>query len=262
MSIGRGAWTFARGEWTRIRQDIWLNAARKNDGGFNIWINDHLALIGNDVYYRNSPRKNPSRGSPNFASRWSDELHGRDDGDENDAPSPTNEPADDPAPVDEPAPDDPVQDDPAPIDNPAPVDDPPPDDQPSEAPDPAPMTPVAAPFPPVTVTLPAHIVTVTVPAPTRTVTAVPHPHVIIVPGSRIPNSAHDTSRHQTHTVVQPYRPTRSQLPFQARPKATPVRLVGFRGIHFSTFFGGHSQYWASPKDQQAYFRRFRMTINH
>lgn len=37
MSIGRGSWTFERGAWSNIRQDIWLNTPGKPDGGFNIW---------------------------------------------------------------------------------------------------------------------------------------------------------------------------------------------------------------------------------
>ena len=37
MSIGRGSWTFKTGEWTDIRQDIWLNTPGVADGGFNIW---------------------------------------------------------------------------------------------------------------------------------------------------------------------------------------------------------------------------------
>ena len=37
MSIGRGSWTFKTGQWTNIRQDIWLNTPGVADGGFNIW---------------------------------------------------------------------------------------------------------------------------------------------------------------------------------------------------------------------------------
>ncbi|KAK4699633.1 hypothetical protein P7C70_g6629, partial [Phenoliferia sp. Uapishka_3] len=55
MSIGRGSWTFKAGEWTNIRQDIWLNTPGKADGGFNIWVNDDLVLSSSSVYYRNSP---------------------------------------------------------------------------------------------------------------------------------------------------------------------------------------------------------------
>ncbi|BGP37717.1 hypothetical protein JCM10449v2_001634 [Rhodotorula kratochvilovae] len=54
MSIGRGSWTFKTGEWTDIRQDIWLNTPGVADGGFNIWINGELVLSSSQVYYRNS----------------------------------------------------------------------------------------------------------------------------------------------------------------------------------------------------------------
>ncbi|GAA6003246.1 hypothetical protein JCM10207_001823 [Rhodosporidiobolus poonsookiae] len=54
MSIGRGAWTFKTGEWTDLRQDIWLNTPGQADGGFNIWINGELVLHSDTVYYRNS----------------------------------------------------------------------------------------------------------------------------------------------------------------------------------------------------------------
>jgi hypothetical protein len=52
LSIGRGAWKFARGDWTTIRQDIWLNTPGQNDGGFNIWINGQLVMSANEVRYR------------------------------------------------------------------------------------------------------------------------------------------------------------------------------------------------------------------
>ncbi|GAA5922443.1 hypothetical protein JCM3775_005731 [Rhodotorula graminis] len=54
MSIGRGSWTFKTGEWTDVRQDVWLNTPGKADGGFNIWINGKLVLSSSEVYYRNS----------------------------------------------------------------------------------------------------------------------------------------------------------------------------------------------------------------
>ncbi|WWC60724.1 uncharacterized protein I303_103300 [Kwoniella dejecticola CBS 10117] len=52
LSIGRGSWTFQRGEWTNIRQDVWLNTPGRNDGGFNIWINGKLMVHANDVFFR------------------------------------------------------------------------------------------------------------------------------------------------------------------------------------------------------------------
>ena len=83
MSIGRGSWTFKTGQWTDVRQDVWLNTPGKADGGFNIWsvlflslslslslssllpqalttsarscrINGELVLSSSEVYYRNS----------------------------------------------------------------------------------------------------------------------------------------------------------------------------------------------------------------
>ncbi|WWC69085.1 uncharacterized protein I206_103021 [Kwoniella pini CBS 10737] len=52
LSIGRGSWTFQRGGWTDIRQDVWLNTPGKNDGGFNIWINGKLVVHADDVFFR------------------------------------------------------------------------------------------------------------------------------------------------------------------------------------------------------------------
>ncbi|GAA5932615.1 uncharacterized protein JCM15063_002155 [Sporobolomyces koalae] len=54
MSIGRGSWTFKTGEWTDLRQDIWLNTPGVADGGFNIWVNGKLVLHSDSVYYRNT----------------------------------------------------------------------------------------------------------------------------------------------------------------------------------------------------------------
>ncbi|GAA5881006.1 hypothetical protein JCM1840_007217 [Sporobolomyces johnsonii] len=54
MSIGRGSWVFKTGEWTDIRQDIWLNTPGQADGGFNIWVNGELVLHSDAVYYRNA----------------------------------------------------------------------------------------------------------------------------------------------------------------------------------------------------------------
>ncbi|ORY32859.1 hypothetical protein BCR39DRAFT_492344, partial [Naematelia encephala] len=51
LSIGRGAFTFALGDWTTIRQDVWLNTPGKNDGGFNIWANGQLVMSAGDVRY-------------------------------------------------------------------------------------------------------------------------------------------------------------------------------------------------------------------
>ena len=66
LSIGRGAWTFPKGAWTTIRQDVWLNTPGKNDGGFNIWINGNLSIAAHDVHYRDDADTflNPMRSAP------------------------------------------------------------------------------------------------------------------------------------------------------------------------------------------------------
>ncbi|TFK66794.1 hypothetical protein BDN72DRAFT_130294 [Pluteus cervinus] len=43
------------------------------------------------------------------------------------------------------------------------------------------------------------------------------------------------------------------------PDSTPG--VGFRGIFFSSFFGGHGPEWASPKDQYVWFKDFALSHN-
>ncbi|GAA5904012.1 uncharacterized protein JCM6883_002054 [Sporobolomyces salmoneus] len=63
MSIGRGSWTFKTGEWTDLKQDIWLNTPGKADGGFNIWVNGELVLHSDSVYYRNSAAGMNSNGT-------------------------------------------------------------------------------------------------------------------------------------------------------------------------------------------------------
>ncbi|KAL0575381.1 hypothetical protein V5O48_006594 [Marasmius crinis-equi] len=44
-------------------------------------------------------------------------------------------------------------------------------------------------------------------------------------------------------------------------ESTPGGPVGFAGIFFSTFFGGHRPDWASPRDQYAWFKDFSLTRN-
>ncbi|KAG8886012.1 hypothetical protein FRB97_008550 [Tulasnella sp. 331] len=44
----------------------------------------------------------------------------------------------------------------------------------------------------------------------------------------------------------------------APPKRPSV--IGFKGIFFSTFFGGHEDDWATPTDQRTFFKEFAMMI--
>lgn len=42
----------------------------------------------------------------------------------------------------------------------------------------------------------------------------------------------------------------------------PEAAFGFTGIFFSTFFGGHDPSWATPKDQYIWFKDFALIINN
>ncbi|KAH8916062.1 polysaccharide lyase family 14 protein [Atractiella rhizophila] len=53
ISISRGSFTFKKGAWNKIRQDIVLNTPGKQDGGFTIWFNDKaVSHADSGVYYR------------------------------------------------------------------------------------------------------------------------------------------------------------------------------------------------------------------
>lgn len=53
-SLGRGSFSFKSGSWTTIRQDVWLNAPGKSDGGFNLYANGKLVLHSDEIFYRKS----------------------------------------------------------------------------------------------------------------------------------------------------------------------------------------------------------------
>jgi len=67
--------------------------------------------------------------------------------------------------------------------------------------------------------------------------------------------------------AQPVTPDSSLYPLvlDARnPKSSAVGsngVVGFVGIFFSTFFGGHEADFATPEDQMTYFKDFEVIIN-
>lgn len=52
LSVGRGSWTFARGGWTSVRQEVRLGTAGRADGGFKVWVNGELVLEEEEVMFR------------------------------------------------------------------------------------------------------------------------------------------------------------------------------------------------------------------
>ncbi|KAH8995795.1 hypothetical protein EDB86DRAFT_3159440 [Lactarius hatsudake] len=61
-------------------------------------------------------------------------------------------------------------------------------------------------------------------------------------------------------AVSPARADRraDAVPHVAREDGEPI---GFKGIFFCTFFGGHDKEWATPKDQFVWFKNFELSIN-
>ncbi|GAA5925480.1 uncharacterized protein JCM15063_005035 [Sporobolomyces koalae] len=64
LSIGRGAWTFERGAWSNIRQEIRLNTPGVADGGFRIFVNNKLVMSSNAVLFRSDLAPAPTSSSP------------------------------------------------------------------------------------------------------------------------------------------------------------------------------------------------------
>ncbi|KAG8986657.1 hypothetical protein FRB94_003138 [Tulasnella sp. JGI-2019a] len=52
---------------------------------------------------------------------------------------------------------------------------------------------------------------------------------------------------------------RKENVLNAPPGGSP--MIGFVGIFFSTFFGGHEDNWATPTDQRTFFKDFALQIN-
>lgn len=55
LSIGRGSFHFAAGDWTHVSQTVRLNTPGKQDGGFELVVNDQRIMRRDDVFYRDEP---------------------------------------------------------------------------------------------------------------------------------------------------------------------------------------------------------------
>ncbi|KAI0355080.1 hypothetical protein OH77DRAFT_1496264 [Trametes cingulata] len=55
LSIGRGAFAFAPGNWTHVRQTVTLNTPGMQDGGFALDVDGVRVIERGDVYYRGAP---------------------------------------------------------------------------------------------------------------------------------------------------------------------------------------------------------------
>ncbi|KAI0078973.1 hypothetical protein K474DRAFT_748854 [Panus rudis PR-1116 ss-1] len=56
LSIGRGSFNFTPGAWTRVRQTVVLNTPGLQDGGFLLEVDGKQVINRSDVFYRDIPR--------------------------------------------------------------------------------------------------------------------------------------------------------------------------------------------------------------
>ncbi|CDO71869.1 hypothetical protein BN946_scf184940.g16 [Trametes cinnabarina] len=272
LSIGRGAFAFNPGNWTHVRQTVTLNTPGMQDGAFALDVDGVRVIERSDVYYRGAPAASES-GDPGQEQDQDSDAGSDSDSDESVFPSAL--------PVDSPLPGRSVQGayvrvpfgpkvdsvlaanhtDPVDVSQ---------DFTPAFAPyaqyaqgssdstdttDSDTYTPAFAPpsaFPPalrpdgVKFADPAAAtVTVTV---ASTTTVVPPPQTVTV---------YPTSTETAYTMA-----IESDVPgaLGAEAAASPTP-IGFTGLFFSTFFGGHEPKYATPKDQFTWFKDFEMTIN-
>ncbi|KAF8119877.1 hypothetical protein EV363DRAFT_1409089 [Boletus edulis] len=54
FSIGRGAFNFTAGDWTRLSQNVVLNTPGQNDGSFTLEVDGRPVIQRTDVFYRNN----------------------------------------------------------------------------------------------------------------------------------------------------------------------------------------------------------------
>ncbi len=55
LSIGRGSFRFAAGNWTQVKQTVTLNTPGMQDGGFALDVNGARVIDRTDVFYRDVP---------------------------------------------------------------------------------------------------------------------------------------------------------------------------------------------------------------
>ncbi|TFY64214.1 hypothetical protein EVJ58_g2772 [Rhodofomes roseus] len=238
LSVGRGSFYFAAGNWTRVRQTVILNTPGEQDGGFLLEVNGKPVIDRSDVFYRDAVAAAKTGGSgtnngdggssgsnsggllggllggPLRIALWpeSNFLVSRDDYD-------------------------------------------------NVVPDWFSSTailvqghtiPAADPTTPVEL-LPTLLPNTTTVQSTSTTTSLsktePAPLVQFV-------TAFETST----AVAYPTEVSAEGKSFFGVAEMQQIEPVGFTGLFFSTFFGGHEQEYASPKDQYAWFSNFSMSI--
>ncbi|KAJ7491070.1 hypothetical protein FB451DRAFT_630594 [Mycena latifolia] len=222
FSIGRGSFKFRAGGWTTVLQTVQLNTPGKQDGAFWLYVDGRLAIHRDDVFYRDVPPA--SAATKGEAPPKSSAT-----------PTSTSDPDDD---------DDDGGDILGPLlsgilDRRTAVQEVPRDARQLLLPVPTAEGLQLASDPREWA---VHLAPAQGGVTTVTTTA---------PGGET------TTTSTLFTAVTVY-PTLAPGSEQAAPRTVPV---GFIGIFFSTFFGGHGPAYATPKDQFAWFKDFELVFN-
>ncbi|TFY79184.1 hypothetical protein EWM64_g4826 [Hericium alpestre] len=255
LSLARGSFHFAPGAWTHVHQTIYLNTPGVQDGGMYLEVNGRPVINRQDIYYRGvtpTPVKNGDSGGAD------DDLPTIGDGDpggtDGDPPTNTTTTAPTASPSD--GGDDLLS----------------PllgglfggDDGSNQSAigvyaqtlnDQIEMLPSSAMtsyFPLLTAAAiqPTGMVTATT---TTTVFAETVTQMVDVsPGGVVQELALPTMDEDEDAL---------SIGIESYHAADSTDVIGFSGLFFSTFFGGHDTGYASPKDQYTWFKGFALTIN-
>lgn len=233
-----------------MRQDIWLNNADANDGGFNIWIDGRLVLHSDQVYYRHPDGPRPQNATTAQSPTDPEQESGT-----SSSPNefmqirPDNSPSTSPTSLGMYNP----------IGNNTPegftgIGD-------SEA-----MVSKRS-------SLPSNLHVATTPnhatlarrldLQSRDVTK---SNVTTILGPDMPTTANQTNSKSAESLRQgdlrDVSDIKSGLVRETAGHPEQNETIQFLGMMFNSFFGGHDPSWGSSKNQSSYFNRFGMVINH
>ncbi|KAJ6606190.1 hypothetical protein DFH09DRAFT_1386815 [Mycena vulgaris] len=229
FSIGRGAFRWRAGGWTEVVQTVQLNTPGRQDGGFALWVDGREVIRRSDVFYRDAPPAPTKSKAPPASTTSAPEDDGSDDGDGGLLPlGPLLSGL---------------------LDRRSVVREVPRDARPLLLPVPTGGTRaeeglrLASDVREWALQLAPAQVTSTV---TTTLTTTPT------------GAETTTTTISTPFITVTVYPTLAPGSAQSAPRTDPI---GFIGIFFSTFFGGHGPAYATPRDQYVWFKDFELVVN-
>ncbi|KAL6308662.1 hypothetical protein BKA93DRAFT_523734 [Sparassis latifolia] len=291
LSVGRGSFTFTPGAWTTVRQTVALNTPGQQDGGFVLEVNGQEVINRSDVFYRDVPGASDSGGDDSDGdsggsgdSSDSGDSNGSGDSDSGGGSGDSGS-GDDSSDSDS-------------SDNGSDNDSGGRDGGSSgggllglglglglygdslfhvnlwpggivlSVPNDGTNDPSLAFFAsPTVVSTPALIARQTAnPQPSGTVVQQTQTSTVTSTSTSTstiqPAPSTQTVTSQTTSITTVYSSSfPTALPATVEQAAAP-RSIGFTGLFFSTFFGGHGEDWATPKDQYVWFSGFSIAVNN